>query len=157
MDTVLRPRHQNDVPDHGFSWIFRKRMMFTRSQHPQNPKLCGKRSISTQKLPTKKIIFFSKIIFSQYFWDFSTRQNPNIRDLADPGMCPYLLWWTRHFHRKSPLRSRQFARKGVNLPGEHLELSGLQRKAVGPENDLPTAIYFQTPSETPWKSPLSRI
>ena len=71
-------------------WIFRKSMMFTRSQHPQNQKLCGKRSISTQKLPTKKNVVFSKIEKSQYFWDFSTRQNPKIRDLADPGMCPYL-------------------------------------------------------------------
>ena len=40
--------------------------------------------------PPRKKIFFAKIIFSQYFWDFSTRQNPKIRDLADPGMCPYL-------------------------------------------------------------------
>ena len=90
VDTVLRPRHQNDVPDHGFSWIFRKWMMFTRSQHPQNQKLCGKRSISTQKLPAKKIIFFRKSIFRKIFEIFRLLKNPKFRDFADPGMCPYL-------------------------------------------------------------------
>ena len=64
-----------------------KSMVLERPQHPQTPKLCGKRSISII-FPTKN--FFSKIRKSQYFWDFSTRQNPKIRDLADPGMCPYL-------------------------------------------------------------------
>ena len=38
----------------------------------------------------KKNIFFSKIIFSQYFWDFSTHQSKDFRDLGDPAMCPYL-------------------------------------------------------------------
>ena len=67
-----------------------KLMMFGRSQHPQNQKLCGKRSISAQKLPRKKMIFFAEIIFSHYFSLFSTSQNSKFRDLGDPTMCPSL-------------------------------------------------------------------
>ena len=59
----------NDVPDHGFVWIFRKLMMFARSQHPHNQKICGKRSISTQKHPTKNI-FLQKKFFRNIFHFF---------------------------------------------------------------------------------------
>ena len=67
-----------------------KWMMFERSQHPQNQKLCGKRSISNQKVSMKKIFFFAEIIFSHNFSLFSTSQNPKFRDLDDPAMCPSL-------------------------------------------------------------------
>ena len=68
-----------------------KSMVLERPQHPQTPKLCGKRSISIIFPTKKKMFFLAKIIFSQYFWDFSTRQNPKIRDLTDPGICPSLI------------------------------------------------------------------
>ena len=64
---------------------FSKLTMLATPEHPQSLKLCQKRSISTQKLPKKFLIFFSKIIFSQYFPKISTPQNPKFRDLADPG------------------------------------------------------------------------
>ena len=67
-----------------------KLMMLARSQHPHNQKLCGKRSISTQKHPTKKNIFFAEKVFSQYFPLFSTPQHLDFRDFADLGMCPSL-------------------------------------------------------------------
>jgi len=67
-----------------------KWMRLERPQHPQTPKLCGKRSISITFLTMKKTYFFTKIIFSQYFWDFSTPQSKDFRDFGDPGMCPYL-------------------------------------------------------------------
>ena len=67
-----------------------KLMMFARSQHPHNQKLCGKRSISTQKHPTKKNIFFAENIFSQYFPLFSTPQHLAFCDFVDLGMCPSL-------------------------------------------------------------------
>ena len=64
--------------------------MLERPQHPQTPKLCGKRSISITVLTMKKRYFFTKIIFSQYFWDFSTPQSKDFRDFGDPAMCPSL-------------------------------------------------------------------
>ena len=67
-----------------------KSMVLERPQYPQTPKLCGKRSIIIIFLTKKNKIKIAKIIFSQYFRDFFTRQNPKIRDFADPGMCPYL-------------------------------------------------------------------
>ena len=69
---------------------FMKWTMFASPQHPQTQKLCGKRSISTQKLQRKKHIFFTEIIFSRYFSHFSTSQNPKFRDLADLAMCTRL-------------------------------------------------------------------
>ena len=79
MDTVLRRRHQNGVPDHGFIRIFRKLMMFEHSQHPQNQKLCGKRSISTQKLVTKKNFFFTKHFFAIFFTFFDSSKSKKSR------------------------------------------------------------------------------
>ena len=58
-----------------------KWMLLERPQHPQTPKLCGKRSISITFITMKKHIFFTKIIFSQYFWNFSTPQSNDFRDL----------------------------------------------------------------------------
>ena len=40
--------------------------------------------------PSIKKSIFSKMIFSQYFWDFSTHQSKDFRDLGDPAMCPCL-------------------------------------------------------------------
>ena len=57
---------------------------------PTSQKICAKRSISTQKLPTKKNVIFAKIIFSQKFSLFSRPQNPKIRDLTDLAMCTSL-------------------------------------------------------------------
>ena len=59
--------------------------MLERPQHPQTPKLCGKRCISITFLTTKKHIFFTKIIFSQYFWDFLTLQGKDFAIWPDPG------------------------------------------------------------------------
>ena len=59
-------------------------------QHPQTPKLCGKRCISIPFSSTKKYFFYAKIIFSQEFWFFSDPQSEDFRDLGDPAMCPYL-------------------------------------------------------------------
>ena len=67
-----------------------KWVMFARSQHPHNQKLCRKRSISTQKHPTKNI-FFAENVFSQYFSFFSAPQHLDFRDFADLGMCPSLV------------------------------------------------------------------
>ena len=81
------------LENHGFgvlkAWKNMKWVIFTRSQHPHNQKLCGKRSISTQKHPTKKN-FFAENVFSQYFPLFSTPQHLDFRDFADLGMCPSL-------------------------------------------------------------------
>ena len=44
-----------------------KWMLLERPQHPQNPKLCGKRSISITFLTKKKYIFLAKIIFRNIF------------------------------------------------------------------------------------------
>jgi len=59
-------------------------------QHPQTPKLCGKRCISIPFSPTKKNVFFAKIIFSRYFCHFLTPQDKDFRDFGDPAMCPSL-------------------------------------------------------------------
>ena len=58
-------------------------MVLECSQHPQTPKLCGKRGISNIFPPKKKYIFLAKIIFSRYFWDFSTPQGEDFRDFSD--------------------------------------------------------------------------
>ena len=69
---------------------FAKWTLLEPPQHPQTRKLCGKRTISIIFSIKKKKVFFSKMIFSQYFWDFSTHQSKDFRDLGDPAMCPYL-------------------------------------------------------------------
>ena len=58
--------------------------MLERSQHPQTPKLCGKRSIDIIFGYRKKCIFFTKNIFAQYFLTFSTPQDCEFRDFDDP-------------------------------------------------------------------------
>ena len=50
--------------------IFIKLTTLRVSQAPHSPKLCAKRSISTQKLPTKKNVIFAKIIFRRNFHFF---------------------------------------------------------------------------------------
>ena len=95
-----------------WSQILKTRLEHPR--HPHNPKLCAKRTISTQKLSMKKI-FFCETIFRNIFWDFSTHQNPKNRVWADPGMCPYLLLvlihggqrnWTTRGSRPAPQITR---------------------------------------------------
>ena len=58
--------------------IFRKLAMFERFQHPHNQKLCAKRSISTQKLLTKKNIFLQKMFFRNIFHFFRHLKIQNI-------------------------------------------------------------------------------
>ena len=66
----------NGVPYHGFVWIFRKWTIFECPQHHQSPKLCAKRSISTQELPTKKKS--QKMFFRNIFHFFRHLKIQNI-------------------------------------------------------------------------------
>ena len=61
--------------------------MSNRLQHPHNPKLCGKRSISTQKLPTKKIFFSQKMFFRNIFHFLRLLEMSNFAFLKDFLLC----------------------------------------------------------------------
>ncbi len=66
--------------------------MLGRSQKPHTRNICVKLSIGNVFLCRKKLIFFTKNIFSQYFHIFSAPQDSEFQDLADPGCVrPYLM------------------------------------------------------------------
>ena len=51
-------------------------------QHPHNPKLCAKRSISAQEVDTKKHIFLQKIFFRIIFHIFRDVKTRNFEDFG---------------------------------------------------------------------------
>ena len=116
--------HYWPLPGSGFLWNWR---CFEHPRHPHNPKLCGKRSISTQKLPTKKKVFFQKSFFRRNFHFFRDLKIQKIRDLADLAMC------TSH----TP--------KSIEIWGPYARRKNGSRRQKIPENWKNLFLFFQLP------------